>query len=159
MTEPTLPSAPTGWTFGTTPTFNPVGADSTGVTITKGNQAAAVTVDVTNSITRDTGSLKIKKNFDPLTSGFVGNFTIHYDCSGTQRPATLPSPPVPRARRSVRSTPAPSCTVTEPTHAERPPDRVGPSGPRPSISGSQVTITTKATNGAVLVTVTELDQP
>ena len=44
-----LPTAPTGWTFGT-----PVVTGSP-VVITKGDQAAAVGVTVTNSITRDQG--------------------------------------------------------------------------------------------------------
>ena len=48
VSEPVLPTAPTGWTFGT-----PVVAGSPAV-ITKGDQAAAVGVTVTNSITRDT---------------------------------------------------------------------------------------------------------
>ena len=43
-------------------------------TIVKGDQAAAVLVTVTNSITRDQGYLKVTKAFDPLTSGFTGTF-------------------------------------------------------------------------------------
>ncbi len=51
-------------------------------TIVKGDQAAAVVVTVTNSITRDQGYLKITKIFDPLTSGFTGTFAINYNCGG-----------------------------------------------------------------------------
>ena len=37
-------------------------------------------VSVTNSISRDMGYLKISKVFDPLTSGFTGDFLIVYNC-------------------------------------------------------------------------------
>jgi hypothetical protein len=85
VSEPTVPTAPTGWAFGV-PTLNPSNGQ---VTIVKGNQASAVTVTVTNTITRDTGSLKIKKIFDPGTSGFVGTFAISYDCNdGTAHDGT-----------------------------------------------------------------------
>ena len=47
-------------------------------TIVKGNEAAAVTVTVTNSISHDQGYLKIGKVFDAKSSGFVGSFTVKY---------------------------------------------------------------------------------
>ncbi len=74
VSEPVLPTAPTGWTFGT-----PVIATSP-ATIVKGDAAAAVVVTVTNTITRDQGYLKISKVFNPLTSGFTGTFAIKYNC-------------------------------------------------------------------------------
>ena len=40
-------------------------------------KATTYTVEVTNSISRDTGSLKVKKNFDANGSGFAGNFSIN----------------------------------------------------------------------------------
>ena len=46
----------------------------------KGNEAAAVAVSVTNSIGQEMGYLKISKIFDPLTSGFTGDFSIVYNC-------------------------------------------------------------------------------
>ena len=55
VSEPLLPTAPTGWTFGT-PSFS-----GSPATIAKGDQAAAITVTVTNTITRDPGYLKISK--------------------------------------------------------------------------------------------------
>src|SRR6185503_7732511 len=70
VSEPTLPSAPFGWTFGTP------SVSGSPATITAGDQTAAVEVTVTNSITRDQGYLKIAKSFDPMTSGFNGTFDI-----------------------------------------------------------------------------------
>ena len=124
VTEPTLPSAPTGWTFGTTPTFNPAGADSTGVTITKGNQAAAVTVTVTNTITRDTGSFKITKVLNPGGSGFNINtlFTINYTCKiGTTTTASGSVQLKGGQSQTINGIPTGSvCTVTEPTQPGAP---------------------------------------
>ncbi len=124
VTEPTLPSAPTGWTFGTTPTFNPVGADSTGVTITKGDQAAAVTVSVTNTITRDTGSFKITKVLNPGGSGFNTNtlFTINYTCKiGTTTTASGSVQLKGGQSQTINGIPTGSvCTVTEPTQPGAP---------------------------------------
>jgi hypothetical protein len=85
VSEPTVPTAPSGWAFGS-PTLNPINGQ---VTIVKGNQASAVTVEVTNTITRDTGSLKIKKIFAAGSSGFGGTFAINYDCNdGTAHDGT-----------------------------------------------------------------------
>ena len=76
VSEPTLPTAPTGWTFGT-PSISPTQP----VAITAGNQAAAVEVTVTNSITRDTGSLEIKKTLsNPDGANVPASFTVKYDC-------------------------------------------------------------------------------
>ena len=76
VTEPSLPTAPTGWTFGT-PTFS----SPNPVTIVKGDQAAAVEVTVTNSITRDVGTLKITKTTsNPDGATLPAAFTGTYDC-------------------------------------------------------------------------------
>ena len=77
--EPVLPTAPTGWTFST-----PVITGSP-ATIVKGDQAAAVLVTVTNTITRDQGYLKVAKAFNPLTSGFTGTFCVVYNCGTAPR--------------------------------------------------------------------------
>ena len=73
VTEPSLPSAPAGYVWGT-----PV---ITGSPVTlpdaEGNTSAAVTV--TNNLTENTGGLVLSKVF--TDSGYAGNFTIHYDCS------------------------------------------------------------------------------
>ena len=77
VSEIGIPTPPPGWSFGT-PTYNPV--DGT-VTISE----TIAEVVVTNTIVEDvaaTGELKISKVFDPLTSGFTGNFTLFYDCGG-----------------------------------------------------------------------------
>ena len=62
VSETTLPTAPTGYTFGT-PTFSP----SATVTITV--KDATVEVTTNNTLTRDTGSLKLSK---ALTGGPAG---------------------------------------------------------------------------------------
>ena len=109
VTEPTLPTPPTGWSFGL-PTFYP----ETGiVTITEASPAYAE-VTVTNTISRDTGTLTITKYFDPLTSGFEGTFAIDYDCDdGTAHDGTVNL----AADTSETITGIPTgtiCTITEP---------------------------------------------
>ena len=75
-----IPTAPPGWTFET-----PVIATSP-ATI----GATPVEVTVTNWISRNLGSLTITKFFDPLGSGFTGDFTINYDCNdGTDHDGTV----------------------------------------------------------------------
>src|SRR5204863_373551 len=91
VTEPALPTAPTGWTFGT-PSIS-----GSPATITKGNAAAAVSVTVTNSISRDQGYLKINKVFNALASAFTGTFSINETCGGddgtdNDPASTYPSP-------------------------------------------------------------------
>src|SRR4029079_14245554 len=89
VSEPATPSAPTGWTFGT-PTLNDSQAPATDGTVVITTKAATYTVTVTNTISRDTGSLKIAKVFDPLTSGYAGTFAINYDCNdGTAHDGTV----------------------------------------------------------------------
>ena len=85
VSEDNLPTAPTGWTFGT-PTFTP---ESSSVTVSEASPAYAEVV-VTNTISRDLGNLRISKEFDPLTSGFTDTFTIAYDCDdGTAHDGTV----------------------------------------------------------------------
>jgi len=74
VSEPQMPDAPEGYTFGT-PVLDPVDGE---VTIEKKGQT--VTVTVANTLTRDLGSLEITKTFSPGGSGFTGAFTIDYVC-------------------------------------------------------------------------------
>ena len=101
---------PDGWTFGT-----PVSTVSGPATIVKGDHT---TWTVTNSISRDKGSLKMKKKFDADAPGSLGDFTIHVDC--TQHFGNVRLAGGARARH--RDPDRDQCTVTEPD-AERP-DRV-----------------------------------
>ena len=143
VTEPVLPTAPTGWTFGT-----PVITGSP-ATIVKGDPAAAVLVTVTNTITRDQGYLKVAKAFDPLTSGFTGTFSVVYTC-GTAAPVTVPL----AAGASTTVGPFPTgtvCTVTEPVLPTAP---TGWTFGTPVITGSPATIVKGDPAAAVLVTVT-----
>src|SRR5689334_11447705 len=87
--EKTLPTAPTGWTFGAA-TYDPTDVSTNGISITQSTAAnTSQLVTVTNSISRDQGYFKIKKVFDPKTSGFNGNFTITYNCGGSNQTVTL----------------------------------------------------------------------
>jgi hypothetical protein len=147
VSEPTLPSAPTGWTFGT-PTLSDSQAatDDGTVVITAKNTTYEVTV--TNTITRDKGYLKISKVFDPLTSGFVGTFAIKYNCGAGDVTVNLAA--------GGNTTVGPfdtgtSCAVTEPTLPTAP---TGWTFGTPSISGSPATITKGDAAAAVGVTVT-----
>ena len=152
VTEPTLPTAPTGWTFGT-PSFSPSGANTTGVTITKGDSTQAVLVTVTNTITRDTGSFKITKVLNVGGSGFNTNtlFTINYTCKiGTTTTASGSLQLKGGQSATVSDIPTGSiCTVTEPTQP------TAPTGYSwwVTISPSSVTIT-KDANPIPEVTVT-----
>jgi hypothetical protein len=115
ITEPTLPTAPTGWTFGTA-TFSP---DTGVVTISEVSPAYAE-VTVTNTISRDLGELTIYKDFDPLTSGFTGTFAIVYDCDdGTTHDGTVNL--FAGGSETIYDIPTGTiCTVTEPTLPEAP---------------------------------------
>ncbi len=142
VTEPTLPAAPTGWTFGTP------SVSGSPATITKGDQAAAVAVSVTNTISRDKGYLKISKVFDPLTSGFSGNFSINYNCGAGDVAVSLAA--------GGSTTVGPfntglSCTVSEPSTPTAP---TGWTFGTPSVSGSPATIVKGDAAAAVAVTVT-----
>ena len=90
----TPPTAPTGYTFGT-PTFSP----SATVTITV--KDATVEVTTNNTLTRDTGSLKLSKALTGGPDGYSGPFTIHYACD--QAHTGDVSVNAARSRRSVGS--------------------------------------------------------
>ncbi len=148
------PTNPTGWTFGT-PTYNPLGGT---VTITKGLAAAAVEVTVTNTISQDQGYFKVSKVFDPLTSGFTGDFTMNYVC--TDDSATTSSVDVAAGATSAAigpidthngATPV-TCTVTE----AAPTNPTGWTFGTPTYNplGGTVTITKGLAAAAVEVTVT-----
>ena len=137
-----LPTAPTGWTFGT-----PVVTGSPAV-ITKGDQAAAVGVTVTNSITRDQGYLKISKVFDAKTSGFVGTFAIKYNCGAGDVTVNVAG--------GASTTVGPfeagaSCSVSEPVLPTAP---TGWTFGTPVVTGSPAVITKGDQAAAVGVTVT-----
>ena len=68
---------------------------------------------MTNTITRDTGSLKITKIFDPKTSGFNGNFTIGYDCVGTSKDGTVQL--AAGQSTTINDVPTGDCKITEDT--------------------------------------------
>jgi hypothetical protein len=144
VSESTLPTAPTGWTFGT-PEFNP----ETGmVTVTEASPAFAEVI-VTNSISRDTGTLMITKYFDPLESGFSGDFTILYDCDdgtihdGTAYLAAGDSETISGIPTGT------SCTVTEPDLPTAP---TGWSFGTPTFDPADGTVTiTISTQGSNLV--------
>jgi hypothetical protein len=144
VSEPTLPSAPTGWTFGAPSISMP-----NPVTITKGNQAAAATVTVTNSITRDQGFLKVSKAFDPKTSTFSGTFAVVYNCGAGDQTLNL------AAGGSTTVGPfntGTSCAVSESTLPSAP---TGWTFGAPSISTpNPVTIAKGDQASAVTVTVT-----
>ena len=148
VTEPTLPTVP-GWTFGT-PTVNPAGP----VTIT--TKGTTYEVIVPDTITRDTGSLKVSKVFDPKTSGFVGTFAIGVDCTVNSfdqtlnlaagadqtisgiRPARCARSPSPRCPRCPAGPSAPRRSIPQgrsPSPPRAPPTRS--SSPTRSNSGRQ----------------------
>lgn len=146
VTEPTTPTAPTGWTFGTP------SVSGSPVTIVKNTAATTNTLaTVTNTITRDQGYFKIKKVFDPLTSGFAGTFTIHYDCGGANNGDVILSAGNTSAAIGPFNT-GTQCTVTEPNVPAAP---TGWTFGTPSISGSPVTIvkdTAATTTSLAMVT-------
>jgi hypothetical protein len=119
VSEDSLPTAPTGWTFGE-PTFDP---ESGSVTVTSSTPSimsiymvpVGAEVTVTNTISRDLGELKISKVFDPLTSGFTGTFIIAYDCNdGTVHDGTVTL--AAGGSQTISGIPTGTiCTITEPT--------------------------------------------
>jgi Domain of unknown function (DUF5979) len=142
VSEPTLPTV-TGYSFGT-PTFSP-GAT---VTIPYGN-GSSVTVTTNNTLTRDTGSLKITKSVVGAPAGFTGSFQVHVVCTGDggtyDRTIQYPTP------GDVTITGIPTdntCTVTETSQSTAP---TGYSWGTVTITGSPATI---AKNGTAEVTVT-----
>ena len=129
VTEPVLPNAPTGWSFGT-----PSIVGSPAVIVKSTQQAPGSTATVTNTISRDQGFLKIEKVFNPLTSGFTGTFAVVYNCGAGNQTVNL------AAGASTTVGPFPtetSCTVTEPVLPNAP---TGWSFGTPSIVGSPAVI-------------------
>ena len=86
MTEPTKPTAPTDYTFGTTTFTDSSGTANDGiVTITKGTTSTAVEVTVNNVLNSTAGDniLKLAKELTGGPAGYTGPFRINYDCTGT----------------------------------------------------------------------------
>ena len=132
VSEPSTPTPPPGWSFGT-PTTNPSNGTVTIVT------SPTAEVTVTNTISRDTGSLKITKSFDANGSGFAGDFSIGYDCNdGTSNDGTVTL--AAGASQTINGIPTGTeCTVSE------------PSTPTPPPGWSFGTPTTNPSNGTVTI--------
>nr|CAA6799800.1 MAG: Unknown protein [uncultured Thiotrichaceae bacterium]CAA6799806.1 MAG: Unknown protein [uncultured Thiotrichaceae bacterium] len=111
LTEPTLPSPPSGYAYGT-PTISP-----SSVTIQAGS---AVSVTVTNPLQQTVGSLQITKNVTGQPSGFSSpDFDILVDCSDDtfDQTVTLQA----GGSQTINNIPAgTTCTITEPTQPGAP---------------------------------------
>jgi hypothetical protein len=106
-----LPTAPTGWTFGT-PVLNFV----SGVVTVSEKSPAYVEVVVTNSISRDKGSLKITKDVTGGPESYSASFAVHVECTGDggvyDPTIVYPTP----GYVTIENIPTGNeCTVTEPT--------------------------------------------
>ena len=125
----TLPNPPAGYSFGT-PAFSP----SDTVVIPSGN-GSSVTVMTNNTLTFDTGSLKILKTLsNPDNAGVPASFTINYDCGGgyTGNVSVAAG-----GSQTVSGIPTgSSCTVSEPALTPI----SGYTWGTPSVSGSPATI-------------------
>ena len=142
MSEPSLPSAPTGWTFGA-----PQVSGSPATIVTSSQGSPGVTVTVTNTISRDSGYLKVSKVFDPKSSGFAGTFAIKVDCGAGVQTVNVAA--------SGSATVGPfdtgtQCSVSEPSLPSAP---TGWTFGAPQVSGSPAMIVTNSA-GFALVTVT-----
>jgi uncharacterized repeat protein (TIGR01451 family) len=82
VSEPVLPTAPIGWTFGSP------SVSASPVVITKGDQAAAVSVSVTNTISQDIGKLTVVKDFVGAPEG--SKVTLQIKSGQTIYPAQVP---------------------------------------------------------------------
>ena len=123
VSEPNLPNAnstppaPTGYSFGN-PTFSP----SATVPIT--TEGATVTVTTVNTMTRDTGNLKILKDLKndegaPVPATFSINYVCTFDGQETANSTATISPGDPGA--TVQGIPTGSeCTITEVTPKDIP---------------------------------------
>src|SRR4029079_7345913 len=109
VTEPTLPTAPTGWTFGT------VSITGSPATIIKGTQTTPtpVTVTVTNTISPDLGNLRILKTLSNPDSapGIQSSFTVNYNCGGSYTGQVSVAPGSPATVNGIPT--GSSCSVTE----------------------------------------------
>ena len=110
MTEPTLPTV-SGYSFGT-PTFTDSSGTANDGIVTIAVKDATVEVTTNNTLTRDTGSLKLSKALTGGPAGFTGPFTIHYVCDAAQVDVQVNAG---SSRRSAGSPTGTQCTVTEPT--------------------------------------------
>jgi Domain of unknown function (DUF5979) len=75
VSEPTLPDAPDGYTFGA-PSFSP------SATVQIDGDTPSATITVNNSLARDTGSLHVAKMITGAPAGFAGSFGISVACTG-----------------------------------------------------------------------------
>jgi Domain of unknown function (DUF5979)/Fibronectin type III domain len=140
VSEPTLPTAPTGYAFGT-PTFSPSATASVPA-------GGSVTVTTNNTLNAP-GSLVLAK---VLTGGsYTGPFTIHYICGSTSGDA----PVYAGASTTISGIPAnTSCTVSEPTLPTAPTGYAfgtptfSPSATASVPAGGSVTVTTNNTLNA-----------
>ena len=79
VTEPTLPSPPTGYSFGSPSFTDSSGTPDDGIVTIESGADVAVTTN--NTLTRDTGTLTIAKTLsNPDGAPVPSSFTIDYDC-------------------------------------------------------------------------------
>ncbi len=135
VSEPTLPAAPTGYSFGT-PTFTPANA-----TVTVSTQGQTVTVTTNNALTRDLGSLRIAKTLSAGGSGYDAPFAIDYVCRIGDVVTKSGQVSVPAGQsRTVSGIPTGSvCTVSE----ELPGAVTGYTWSVPVVTGSPTAAITK----------------
>ncbi len=136
----TLPAAPTGYSFGT-PAFSP----SDTVTIPSGN-GSSVTVTTNNTLTRDTGSLKVLKTLsNPDGASVPASFTVNYDCGTGYTGSVSVAPGSPATVNGIPT--GNTCTVTEVAPAVIP----GYTWGTISYSPASVTIDTKGGTFSITV--------
>jgi parallel beta-helix repeat protein len=135
VSEPSQPAAPAGYSWSVVITGSPTAAISA-------NQTESVTV--ANSLTRDTGSLKITKTVDAGGSSFAaGSFDVHVVCTadGGTYNRTIAWPA--SGNVTIGGIPSgTSCTVTETAKATPP---TGYSWSAEVITGSPASITAGGT--------------
>jgi hypothetical protein len=107
VSEPSTPASPAGYSWSTLITGSPTAAIAKDVT-------EAVTV--ANTLTRDTGSLKITKtlNNPDGASGLPATYVIGYDCGVGHTGNVLVSPGDPSGQTVTGIPTGTQCTVTEP---------------------------------------------
>jgi hypothetical protein len=132
---------------------NPASGYSWGTTTITGSPATIsltqAQVTITNPMSRDQGYFKIKKVFNPLTSGFNGTFDIVYNCGAGDVTIQLSADQTSSAIGPFDT--GTSCSVSEPTLPTAP---TGWTFGNAQVSGSPVTITKGDQAAAQLVTVT-----
>ena len=153
----TLPTAPTGFTFGT-PTFNPATdpASSSSGTVTIAKDAS-VTIATANTLTRDLGELTITKVMTGFTGEYGETFPIGFVCTVLPNTSYTDDPITGGgtfAAGQTRQFPVPTgyeCVVTEGT-LPTPPQ--GYSFGTPTYSPADGTVTIAQAGGSYGVTVT-----